>query len=250
MRVRSGPRTLWLLRHGQSEGNVARDRAEASGLDAVDLAVRDADVELSDLGRRQAEAFGRWLGGRPDDEQPQVVVSSPYVRAQQTARVLLDAAGGRLAGLDVEVDERLRDREMGVWDLLLWRGITERFPEEAERARRLGRYYHRPPGGESWTDILLRIRSAVTDLGVSRRDDRVLLVLHDVPIQLARAAVEDLDEEATVRLVDGTAYANCALTVLERGDDGYRVALWNHTVPVEEQGAPATEESDVVAGPR
>lgn len=250
MRIRNGPRVLWLLRHGQSEGNVARDAAEQDGLEAVDLGGRDADVPLSALGERQAVAFGRWLAEQPDGARPTVVVASPYVRAQQTARLVLDAAGGDLATAEVETDERLRDRELGVWDLLTWRGIQARDPDEAERAVRIGRYFHRPPGGESWADILLRLRAALSDLALHHRDDRVLLVLHDVPIQLVRAAVEGLDEAATVDLVRGTAYANCGLTVLDRGDDGYDVVTYNHTVPVEQAGEPATQEPDVVAGPR
>jgi 2,3-bisphosphoglycerate-dependent phosphoglycerate mutase len=168
----------------------------------------------------------------------------------ETTRHVLDAAGGDVAALAVETDERLRDRETGVWDLLTWRGITARYPEEAERAVRLGRYYHRPPGGESWADVVLRLRAVLADLARDLADERVLLVLHDVPIQLVRAVVEGLDERATVELVTGTAYANCALTAFERGPDGYALDVYNHTVPVEEQGEPATEARDVVVGPR
>jgi broad specificity phosphatase PhoE len=245
MRLRAGPPSIWLVRHGQSEGNVARDSAEAEGLPRVELAGRDADVELSDLGRQQAEAFGSWLGEQPRDEWPTAVVCSTYTRARQTAEVLLRAAG---LDLEVELDERLRDREMGRWDSLTWRGITELHPEEAEQAVRLGRYYHRPFGGESWADITLRLRTLLADVARDLAQERVLLVTHDVPIQLVRALVEGLDEQATVDLVRGAAYANCALTVFDRGPEGYQLARYNHTVPVEKQGVEPTEETDVPAG--
>ncbi|RZJ04759.1 MAG: histidine phosphatase family protein, partial [Haliea sp.] len=43
------PKTLWIVRHGQSAGNVARDSAEAAGLHTIDIAERDIDVPLSEL---------------------------------------------------------------------------------------------------------------------------------------------------------------------------------------------------------
>ena len=48
------PRALWLLRHGQSLGNVARDAAAGQEIETLDIADRDMDVPLSDLGRQQA----------------------------------------------------------------------------------------------------------------------------------------------------------------------------------------------------
>jgi probable phosphoglycerate mutase len=54
------PRALWLVRHGQSEGNVIR-AAAARDAEVLEIAARDMDVPLSDLGRRQATAFGTWL---------------------------------------------------------------------------------------------------------------------------------------------------------------------------------------------
>ena len=58
------PAKLWIVRHGQSAGNVARDAADAAGLPVIDLKVRDVDVPLSELGHRQAAALGRF-GLRP-----------------------------------------------------------------------------------------------------------------------------------------------------------------------------------------
>ena len=52
------PDVLWVVRHGESAGNAARDHAEASGLGVIELATRDPDLPLSNLGRRQADALG------------------------------------------------------------------------------------------------------------------------------------------------------------------------------------------------
>ena len=79
------PERLWLVRHGQSQGNVARDAAHEAGLPVIDLDLRDVDVPLSELGHRQAEAAGRWFAALPEEEKPEVLLSSPYVRSRQTA---------------------------------------------------------------------------------------------------------------------------------------------------------------------
>jgi probable phosphoglycerate mutase len=52
------PDRLWIVRHGQSAGNVARDAADAAGVGRIDIADRDMDVTLSPLGQEQATALG------------------------------------------------------------------------------------------------------------------------------------------------------------------------------------------------
>jgi broad specificity phosphatase PhoE len=243
---RDGPAALWLIRHGQSEGNVIRDEAEQRHAQEYVLGSRDADVPLSELGRQQAEAFGRWLAEQPRELHPDVVLVSPYLRATQTADLVLAAAG--LQGLPRGVDERLRDREMGQWDGLTWRGIVARYPEEAERAKLVGRFFHRPSGGESWADICLRLRSLLADVAHELSGRRVLVVAHDVVIQLIRVLLDGMSEADAVELVTSTTYANCALTTLERDDRGLGLERYNWTVPVSEQGEPTTRSADAPAG--
>ena len=122
-----------LVRHGESAGNVAREFAEANGHPFIDIAQRDMDVPLSELGERQSRAVGLWLGslGR---RAPSVVLTSPYVRAERTASIALAAAG---LGLPVVLDERLREREFGVLDRLTKAGIQQRYPEQVEARSRI-----------------------------------------------------------------------------------------------------------------
>src|SRR3954463_12291931 len=87
------PQNLWIVRHGQSAGNVARDAAEAAGLPLIDILPRDVDTPPSDLGREQAHALGHWFGQLPYPSRPTVVLCSPYARARQTAQIVLDTAG-------------------------------------------------------------------------------------------------------------------------------------------------------------
>lgn len=245
------PAALWLLRHAQSEGNVARNTAETSGADFIELSARDADVPLSDLGRQQAAAFGRWVAEQSVDRRPAAVVCSPYLRTRQTAQILLEESGGSLGRADVLLDERLRDRELGILDQLTTHGVLARFPQEVERRKRLGKLYHRPPGGESWSDVLLRLRSLTQDLARLFPHERVLVVTHEVPIFLFRYLLDGMTEQEVLELGHQVEYANCGLTSYELGNDGaLELTQFNYTVPVEEQGAPRTEEPDVPLGPR
>jgi broad specificity phosphatase PhoE len=244
--VVSDPVELWLLRHGQSLGNVARDKARGLDVETLEIAERDMDVPLSPLGMEQATAFGTWLATCVDP--PEVVVSSPYLRALQTAELAMQAAG---SNLPVHSDERLRERELGVLDLLTSRGVEARHPTEAERRRRLGKFYHRPPGGESWVDVALRVRSLRDSLAREHLDKRVLLVTHEVVIVIWRYLLDDLDERGALALARDHPLANCSLTTYTRGkDEKLEIDRDNWTVPLRESAVPVTEDHDAPVAPR
>ena len=88
---------LWLVRHGESVGNVAASYANSAGADVIEVGLRDADVELTAVGQAQASALGTWLAGLPDDVAPQAVWSSPYQRALQTAEIAISKKATPLA---------------------------------------------------------------------------------------------------------------------------------------------------------
>src|SRR5579875_828639 len=103
------PERLWIVRHGESAGNVARDAAHSAGLTRIDIADRDVDVPLSARGEEQAQALGRWFAGKPDDQRPNVVLTSTYLRARRTAE-LVRSQGGTSPELKALIaDERLRE---------------------------------------------------------------------------------------------------------------------------------------------
>jgi broad specificity phosphatase PhoE len=204
-------RRLILVRHGESTGNVARERAEAAAAEVIDIDQRDPDVPLSELGLRQAHAFGCWLAELDPAERPAEVWSSPYRRAVQTAAEALTAAG---LSLPIRRDERLRDRELGILDLLTSTGVRIRYPAEANRRRWLGKLYYRPPGGESWADVALRLRMFLAEL--ERRDTAgsLLVVCHDAVILLFRYVLENLDEAALFELARTGSIRNASVTTL------------------------------------
>ena len=87
-----GMTELLLVRHGESQGNVAATLAHESGAHVINVPARDADVELSGTGREQALALGRLLAGFPEDRRA-AVWSSPYLRARQTAELAVHTGG-------------------------------------------------------------------------------------------------------------------------------------------------------------
>ncbi|HVE62935.1 MAG TPA: histidine phosphatase family protein [Mycobacteriales bacterium] len=251
MPTSSWPARLSVIRHGESAGNVARDHAEANSLERIDIADRDMDVPLSELGRQQARALGVWWSHQPGADQPHALYVSPYLRAQQTAQIM--AEEGRLT-VSTVLDERLREREFGILDGLTRRGITTIFPEESQRRTRLGKFYHRPPGGESWSDVALRVRSVLDDMRRNCDGEQVVVIAHQVVVLLFRYVIESMTEEQVLTIDGAAEVANCSVTTYAFDEGlgprgGMRLLTYNETAPLLEEHAPVTTQPDVPAGP-
>nr|WP_278249546.1 histidine phosphatase family protein [Nocardioides sp. IC4_145] len=200
-----------MVRHGESMGNRADAAARDAGAEVLDLTARDADVELSDTGREQAAALGRWVGERDDVGRQTVVVASPYRRAAETAAIALDGLD-----LDIEHDERLRERDLGVFDGLTGLGIRSRYPEEAERRDKLGKFYYQPPSGESWAAVAQRVRSLLTDLRHGYDGERVWLFSHQAVIMTFRYVLEGIEETDLLDLDRRMRIPNASVTTYRR----------------------------------
>jgi probable phosphoglycerate mutase len=250
------PSRLWLVRHGESSGNVARALAEAGGLAMIDIADRDMDVPLSALGEHQARALGRWFGKQPDARRPSVVFSSPYVRALQTSRLVIEEARRWSSNAPLELaDERLREKEFGAFHQLTKAGIAARFPEEAQLRDHVGKFYYRPPGGESWCDVILRLRSVLDTIQLQHQRERVLVVAHEVVVLCMRYLVERMTERQILGIDAAGDVANCSVTEYEferdeQGRGGMALRCYNHVAPLEEAGERVTDEPDAPAAPR
>lgn len=240
------PAALWIVRHGESSGNVARDAAHAAGLADIAIDMRDVDVPLSALGERQAEALGRWFADIPAHEQPSVVLSSPYMRAQQTTEIITRIIGTGDRSVRTGHDERLREKEFGILDRLTRAGIEQRHPEEAERRALVGKFYYRPPAGESWADVVLRLRSVLDSISLHYAGERVLIVAHQVVVLCLRYLLESMDEKTILAIDREGDVANCSVTEygLESGDQAMHLVRYNHVAPLKREGAPVTAEPD------
>ncbi|MEE6273750.1 histidine phosphatase family protein [Georgenia sp. MJ206] len=236
-----GATELLLVRHGESTGNVAAARAYRTGAETIEVPARDADVELSPTGIEQARGVGRWLEGLEPGERPDAVWSSPYRRALGTARAALEVAG---LELPLRVDERLRDRDLGITDTLTGAGIRRRYPEEAERRDWLGKFYYRPPGGESWADIALRVRTVLADLERQRHHERVLIACHDAVVLVFRYVCEGMDEASVLEVGRTSGVRNASVTRLVRDEDDqvWTLADYNLTDHLRDEGAPVTDQ--------
>nr|WP_275585943.1 histidine phosphatase family protein [Geodermatophilus sabuli] len=230
-----------MVRHGESMGNVADAHAQQSGAGRLELDVRDPDVPLSETGRGQAEALGRHLAELPEEERPTAVLSSPFARALTTARLAT-------AGLDVRVrtDERLRERDFGAFDGMTGTGIREQFPDEAKRRDLLGKFYYRPPGGESWADVALRIRSLLATEALRHDCERLLVVAHQAVIMVFRYVLEELTEQELLAVDREQQVANASLTRYEMNAAGdLELADFNAVTHLVARDEDVTEEPDV-----
>ena len=247
------PSTLFIVRHGESAGNVARDEANAAREPVIRRSSsRDVDVPLSPLGERQATALGHWFGALPVNQRPTVVITSPYVRARQTTAIIKELGDFPYASdvTSLLVDERFREKEFGILDGLTRYGIAERFPEQAAFRTSLGKFYHRPPGGESWCDVILRLRSAFEMMSREYHGERILVVEHSVVVLCMRYIVESLTEDEILKIDRENEVANCSVTRFDvdmsQGPVGKLILdSFNFVAPLVAEGARVTSTPDV-----
>ncbi|MGW0799136.1 bifunctional RNase H/acid phosphatase [Streptomyces sp. NPDC002692] len=158
------PATFVLLRHGETP-LTPQKRFSGSG---------GTDPALSDVGREQAERAAAALAARGTI---QAVVASPLTRTRQTA----EAVAARL-GLDVAVEDGLRETDFGAWEGLTFAEVRERYPEDLD-AWLASPEAEPTGGGESFEATARRVAAARDRLIASYAGRTVLLVTHVTPIK-------------------------------------------------------------------
>jgi broad specificity phosphatase PhoE len=204
------PALLAVVRHGESAANVAREAAKRAGVARFDLQLRDMDVPLSPLGERQARALGAWFC--QEQQLFDIVLASPYRRAKATADFIVDAKAVTGAFESIFVDERLREKEFGILDNVTTAGIEAEYPAEFASHERLGKFYYRPPGGESWPDVILRLRSVLDTVALHFAGKRVLIVAHQIVVLCMRYLLEGISEEQLLAIDRDRDVENCSIT--------------------------------------
>jgi ribonuclease H / adenosylcobalamin/alpha-ribazole phosphatase len=217
------PSTLWIIRHGESAANLASRKAEASGQLTVPLASRDMDTPLSVYGAAQASALGLWLAGHA--ERPDIILSSPYLRTRQTIDAITPHWPENSQPV-VHFDERLRERERGIFDGLTIAGVKEHLPDEFNKRQFLGKFYHRAPGGESWCDVVQRLRSVVEYTLRRHAGRHVMIVAHEVVIYCLRYIIEELSEEQILSIDAARDLGNCSVTQYALEGNDMRLVKW------------------------
>ncbi len=147
----------------------------------------------------------------------------------------------------------LRDRELGVLDRLTAHGVRTQYPSEADRRRYLGKFYYRPPGGESWADVVLRLRSFLGDISDDLSHGVVLIVAHDAVVLLLRYICQELDEATLLDIARTRSVGNASITRLVRDDvaDPWTLDLDNVQQHLVEHGSvPTAHEAEHDVDPR
>lgn len=180
---------LVLVRHGESQRNVGKKAAQAAGHLEYGGGLRDMDVPLTARGKKQAEATGKYLAQRFRFNRVHV---SPYLRTVHTAQLMMKHFDHEC---DLTYEERIREKEFGILDGLTKAGISKKYPDELRRRERDGKYYYRPPGGESYPDVAVRVHSFLGTLVRDCRKQSVLVVCHSVVVLTFRRLLERLTEQ-------------------------------------------------------
>jgi broad specificity phosphatase PhoE len=215
------PKSVWLIRHGQSTANLARHKAEREKLPAIDYAEREMDIPLSEVGVQQSITVGNWFELQP--QKPIVIFSSPYLRTIETARLIAERA--KLRNIETIYDERIRERELGIFDRLTWLGSVQKYPEECAKREQIGKFYYRPPGGESWCDVALRVRNFWRDLCLNHAREKILIVTHEVIIRVFRYIVERMTEHEIMAVDAASDVENGAITSYEFDAERNKITL-------------------------
>ena len=206
---------LLLVRHG------------ATVLSAEDRFAGSSDVELSDEGRRQADALGRRLEG----EGLVAVYASPMKRTRETA-----ARAAAAYGLVPEIRDGLREIDHGRWEGLRRAEVEERFPDEYA-GWEADPFTFAPMGGESGLAVMARALPVLREIVTRHPGERVLVVSHKATIRLAIASLLGFDPRGYRDRLDQLP---CCLNILDFKDPvRARLALFNDVSHYAEEPAEA-----------
>lgn len=153
---------FWLVRHGQTDWNIS-GRWQGQTADAPGL---------NQTGWAQALDPLKLLTGK----QFSAIYSSDLLRSRQTAELIAKALG-----LDLILEPRLREIDLGEWEGMLSKDIEAHYPNElAERVH--DPVHARAPRGESLLDVEERVIAVMNEITKKYPDGSVLIVSHGVPL--------------------------------------------------------------------
>ncbi len=181
---------LILVRHGESWGN--RDRI---------FAADPQELPLTELGYAQARAAAHRIDELFDAT---LVVSSPFLRAQQTARVIAD-----VVGVPLRTEPDLYERDVGVYRGRSYDSLTQASGYAAHRP-----WTWRPEGGESYQDVMARVAPVLDRLARDNPDNDVVVVSHG-------GVMLSLWAYLTGAWDGAHAPPNCGIVHVEHGPQGY-----------------------------
>lgn len=195
------PRRLILVRHAESEGNVksVNERAE------FDVATHA--YALTPRGRQQAAITGEYLRKRFPTGLDIFYVSY-YQRSKETMKIMYPE-------IVPYEDPRLAEGQRGIWHTYTHEQIEESFSRESARKQREGLYHYRPPGGENWPDIELRIHSFLGTLSRDCDDQDVIIVVHGQWLILFQRLIHHFSINEAIEKYKSHVFENASVTIYE-----------------------------------
>mgnify|MGYP000153287706 CR=1 FL=1 len=194
---------LLLVRHGESIWN-REERIQGQ-----------ADVPLSDLGRRQAEATAAYLAGCG----AAAVYASDLVRAVQTAEPI----AARL-GVGIATDAGLREVHFGEWEGLTLAELRQRDPDGLAAYDR-DRVRNRPPGAERLEALEARVGEAMARAIARHAGETLVVVAHGGSLRALLLLLLDLPTTHHFRFITD----NCGVSCVEASTLGNRLRYLNDT---------------------
>lgn len=198
--------TILLIRHGQTDWNLAR-RAQGH-----------IDIPLNATGRRQSQLLARRLTSRPI----QAIYSSDLARARETAVIV-----GREIGLKPDLDAAFRERNGGIFQGHTGEELQRLYPEPLQAFLKHGRP---PPGAESNLDIARRAMPKLEEIAEAHRGQEIALVSHGGTLRVIIAHLLGLP---VGRKASFKVSGNTGLTIAEMSEEEYAITLLNDTCHLE-----------------
>jgi broad specificity phosphatase PhoE len=196
---------IYLVRHG------------ATTLTAEDRFAGATDVELSDVGRRQAEALSRRLSQVP----LAAVYASPLKRTQATARII-----AKPHRLGLQLRDGLREISHGHWEGLTRQEVVHEFPAEMSSWDQ-DPFTFAPAGGESGLAVVARALPDFMQICADHVGEQIALISHKATIRLLLSSLLGFDPR---RYRDNLDQSPCALNIIDsKGPTCFRLALFNDT---------------------
>jgi 2,3-bisphosphoglycerate-dependent phosphoglycerate mutase len=221
------PALLVLVRHGESQRNIARKQNRFYLDDESRKAVRgvpDHLIALTDEGRRQAVATGAAL--RQAYGTFDYVVHSGYARTVQTLEHILEAyTPEERAAMTVRHHLFVRERDAGHAYDMTDAEAQAAFPWLSEYWNTFGPFFARPPGGESLADVSERVYAFLQKLTRTMAGRRVLVVTHGGTIWCFRYVLERWTYQEAERRFRSETNPNCAVTAYRFAQQTGRLEL-------------------------
>ncbi len=192
------PNNLVLVRHGESEGNIAVARSKKGDHSAYEGTFKERHSSLwrlSKEGQHQAMQTGEWIKEKLCLKFDRYCASE-YLRAMETA-ALLDIPDAKWF-----TEFYLRERNWGQLDRASVLERTERF-QESLKEREIDPFYWTPPNGESLAELCIRIDRMIDTLHRECNGKNVIIVCHGEVMWAFRVRLERIPQE-TFRLLDSS----------------------------------------------